>query len=147
MSTVSCSKLCVHSFVFVSITLRPSFEKTSLPCRRSADSYILSYALRGGFFMTFIILRSASCAERRGKRESFSENIGVSYAAARCFYTAKKPCFHFMTICPPFATTTITHRSMAHGSGSLGSPLAGLSQLATSASGRRRGSERGPLLP
>jgi len=63
---------------------------------------------------------SASCAERRGKRESFSENIGVSYAAAR---------------------------SMAHGSGSLGSPLAGLSQLATSASGRRRGSERGPLLP
>jgi len=64
---------------------------------------------------------SSSCAERRGKRESFSDNIGVSYAAAR---------------------------SMAHGSGSLGSPLAGLSQLATSASSaRRRGSERGPLLP
>jgi len=64
---------------------------------------------------------SSSCAERRGKRESFSDNIGVSYAAAR---------------------------SMAHGSGSLGSPLAGLSQLATSASdSARRRSERASLLP
>ena len=40
--------------------------------------------------MTFIILRSASCADRRGKRESFSENIGVSYAAARSSELATK---------------------------------------------------------
>jgi len=62
---------------------------------------------------------STSCAERRANRESFSENIGASYAAAR---------------------------SMAYGSGSLGSPLSGLSQLGSSA-GRTRGGERGSLLP
>jgi len=67
-------------------------------------------------------LNSSSCSGRRKKRESFSDNIGTSYAAAR---------------------------SMAHGSGSfLGSPSAGLSQLAnSSATGRRRSDERGSLLP
>ena len=40
----------------------------------------------------------------------------------------------------------VSRRSMAYGSGSLGSPLAGLSQLGSSA-GRTRGGERGSLLP
>jgi len=65
---------------------------------------------------------TTSCSERRVKRESresFSDSFGASYAAAR---------------------------SMAHGSGSLGSPLSGLSQL-TSNAGRTRGGERGSLLP
>jgi len=55
-----------------------------------------------------------------GKRESFSDSFGASYAAAR---------------------------SMGHGSGSLGSSVAGLSQLTSKTNGRKGSSEREALIP
>merc|ERR1719204_991348 len=55
-----------------------------------------------------------------GKRESFSDSFGASYAAAR---------------------------SMGHGSGSLGTSVAGLSQLASKTNGRKGSSEREALIP